>query len=250
MRRMFWGPPMCLRPCRQVLAGVREHLSRLWKARWSTHSRGRYALGAGAYARSKVEAERVIADLNRPVVVARAFHHTGPGSLHSMSWRIGPRRFERVRRPSAGNVTVERDFLDVRDVVNGYATLARNGVARGLQPVLGHGAPARISRLHDRGSVGACRGGVDACGKGMWTGSAATRVAPGLSDGAQRGRLRTRCARWFSRADYSSRMSMTPSPSMSRPVRRTVPLSSRYSQKSIRPSPFESRSLRRRLPFS
>ena len=86
--------------------------------------------GVGTYARSKVEAERVIADLNRSVVVARAFHHTGPGqsSLYVLAdWAAQIRAGAETIR--VGNVTVERDFLDVRDVVNGYATLARNGVA-------------------------------------------------------------------------------------------------------------------------
>lgn len=86
--------------------------------------------GAGAYARSKIEAEKVIAELGRPVVVARAFHHTGPGqsSLYVLAdWAAQIR--EGTETVRVGDVSVERDFMDVRDVVNGYAMLAREGVA-------------------------------------------------------------------------------------------------------------------------
>lgn len=63
-------------------------------------------------------------------VIARAFHHTGPGQDRRFAladWAaqaVGGARVVRV-----GDLDVARDYTDVRDVVRGYALLAERGAA-------------------------------------------------------------------------------------------------------------------------
>ena len=80
----------------------------------------------GTYALTKAAQEAIIrvagARHGLPVVVARAFNHTGPGQRPSF---VVPAIAARVRAVAAGeaatvpigNLDVARDFLDVRDVV-------------------------------------------------------------------------------------------------------------------------------------
>lgn len=89
------------------------------------------------YSLSKAAAEmlaRVHSD-DFPVMVARPFNHTGPGQgtdfvLPSVSQQIA--LIEAGRQPpriKLGDLSAERDFLDVRDVVDAYAVLLSNGVS-------------------------------------------------------------------------------------------------------------------------
>jgi GDP-4-dehydro-6-deoxy-D-mannose reductase len=89
------------------------------------------------YAASKAAAELVA--LQRQwagqleVVVARPFNHTGPGQAPHF---VVPGLLARMLEAKAtgatsikvGNLSVERDFLDVRDVVRAYRMLLRSGV--------------------------------------------------------------------------------------------------------------------------
>lgn len=84
----------------------------------------------GVYAQSKVAAELAILRLNRHVVIARAFHHTGPEQSRQYvlaDW-AGQIR-DGVSTIRVGNLDVERDFCDVRDIVAGYVALVRQGEA-------------------------------------------------------------------------------------------------------------------------
>ena len=85
-----------------------------------------------AYASSKALAERVLADVLMPsakLVVARPFNHTGPGQrevfvLPSFAGQVA--RIEAGLQPprlAVGNLAVQRDLLDVRDVVAAYIDL-------------------------------------------------------------------------------------------------------------------------------
>jgi GDP-4-dehydro-6-deoxy-D-mannose reductase len=89
------------------------------------------------YGASKAAAEIVALTLGAvsgvEVVIARSFNHIGPGQddrfvLPSMALQL-----TRIARGEAtpvvrvGNLDVERDFLDVRDVVRGYACLMERG---------------------------------------------------------------------------------------------------------------------------
>ena len=85
-----------------------------------------------AYAKSKALAERVLADVLAPttkLIVARPFNHTGPGQredfvLPSFAGQVA--RIEAGLQPprlAVGNISVQRDVLDVRDVVAAYLSL-------------------------------------------------------------------------------------------------------------------------------
>ena len=86
---------------------------------------------ANAYARSKLLAERTLADVlpaTARILVARPFNHTGPGQREDF---VLPSFAAQVARIEAGlqsalrvgNLDVARDFLDVRDVVAAYCAL-------------------------------------------------------------------------------------------------------------------------------
>ncbi|MBN1886255.1 MAG: GDP-mannose 4,6-dehydratase [Candidatus Krumholzibacteriota bacterium] len=68
-----------------------------------------------------------------PVIVTRSFGHTGPGQSDMFVLPAFARRCARVRlgldEPvvRTGNIDVERDFLDVRDVVRAYRLLVESG---------------------------------------------------------------------------------------------------------------------------
>ncbi len=69
------------------------------------------------------------------VVIARAFHHTGPGQsprFARAAWAARARRGE--REIAVGDLSLRRDYSDVRDIVAGYALLVgraeRGGVVQ------------------------------------------------------------------------------------------------------------------------
>jgi GDP-4-dehydro-6-deoxy-D-mannose reductase len=72
-----------------------------------------------------------VEDLN--IVVARPFPHTGPGQSADFvcsDWAHQIARIEKgLNEPeiSVGNISVERDFTDVRDVVRAYVKLIEKG---------------------------------------------------------------------------------------------------------------------------
>lgn len=88
------------------------------------------------YGESKVAAEGILrahAVAGGDVVIARAFQHTGPGHVGAYAlpdWAERLARIERSGRPAeiaTGNLDVERDYLDVRDVTRAYLALAERG---------------------------------------------------------------------------------------------------------------------------
>jgi GDP-4-dehydro-6-deoxy-D-mannose reductase len=110
------------------------------------------------YGISKLQQERVAfesgADLSVPVVVTRAFNHTGPGQRPDF---VAPALAHRVIRARAmgetrirvGNIDVRRDIGDVRDVVRAYR-LVIEGIHSGsilpgtaLNVATGHGTAIR-----------------------------------------------------------------------------------------------------------
>jgi len=88
------------------------------------------------------------------VVRARPFNHTGPGqtadfvcsefarALAAAESGSGPKRLQ------VGNLEVERDFSDVRDVVRGYLSLFEKGIA-GEAYNLGSGRATRVRTVLD-----------------------------------------------------------------------------------------------------
>jgi GDP-4-dehydro-6-deoxy-D-mannose reductase len=84
------------------------------------------------YARSKAAAEAMLADVLPPstrLIVARSFNHTGAGQderfvLPAFAAQIARiERGEQEPRLSVGNLSAQRDFLDIDDVLDAYFKL-------------------------------------------------------------------------------------------------------------------------------
>ena len=92
-----------------------------------------------AYAASKAMAELVAMQYRKfsigGIITARAFNHTGPGQSATFVLPSIARQFAEIqsgKRPPIlrlGNLNVNRDFTDVRDVVRAYAMLLEKGKA-------------------------------------------------------------------------------------------------------------------------
>lgn len=90
------------------------------------------------YASSKAAAESIALQYARTgwlrVIVTRSFNHTGPGQDEAFVVPGFAKQIAELRRnPAAplqvGNLAAQRDFTDVRDVVDAYRTLAQRGVS-------------------------------------------------------------------------------------------------------------------------
>ena len=90
------------------------------------------------YAASKRAAEDALADLGDstgiPIIVARAFPHSGPGQstafvLPALAARLANAKRTGGHTINVGNLEAVRDFLDVRDVVRAYLALLAGGEA-------------------------------------------------------------------------------------------------------------------------
>jgi GDP-4-dehydro-6-deoxy-D-mannose reductase len=91
------------------------------------------------YAASKAMAELLEVSFRKSrggaIITARSFNHTGPGQLPSFVLPSFAKQFAEIEagmRPSklaVGNIAVERDFTDVRDVVRAYSELLSKGRA-------------------------------------------------------------------------------------------------------------------------
>jgi GDP-4-dehydro-6-deoxy-D-mannose reductase len=95
-------------------------------------------LGPGnPYAASKAIAELLEVSFRKScgggIITARSFNHTGPGQLPSFVLPSFAKQFAEIeagmRAPelAVGNIEVERDFTDVRDVILAYSELLRKG---------------------------------------------------------------------------------------------------------------------------
>ncbi len=84
----------------------------------------------GIYATSKRDAELQTLALQRDIVIARGFHHTGPGQQPIFAvadWAAQIR--DGCETLQVGNLAISRDYTDVRDVVKAYLVLAQKGSA-------------------------------------------------------------------------------------------------------------------------
>ncbi|MEZ4588899.1 MAG: GDP-mannose 4,6-dehydratase [Gemmatimonadales bacterium] len=93
-------------------------------------------LPASPYAASKLGAEIGAFEVGRrtglPVVVARAFPHTGPGQSQKYALPALASRLQTARQIAApviktGNLSPVRDYLDARDVASAYRALIERG---------------------------------------------------------------------------------------------------------------------------
>lgn len=84
----------------------------------------------GVYACTKAEAERVALAVHPNTVLARAFHHTGPGQSPRFALADWAAQLEAARPGEpppplrVGDLDRVLDYSDVRDVVRGYTLLA------------------------------------------------------------------------------------------------------------------------------
>lgn len=92
---------------------------------------------ADAYSLAKAAAEMLapVYESHFPVVVARSFNHTGPGQGTDFALPAFASQIARIeaglQEPliRVGDLSAERDFLDVRDVAAAYALLLERGEA-------------------------------------------------------------------------------------------------------------------------
>jgi GDP-4-dehydro-6-deoxy-D-mannose reductase len=93
---------------------------------------------ANPYAASKAAAEMILlgeaASFGLDVVVARAFNHIGPGQSDRFVIANFAKQLAAIAGGAnpvlyVGNLEARRDFLDVRDVVRAYLSLATDGIA-------------------------------------------------------------------------------------------------------------------------
>jgi GDP-4-dehydro-6-deoxy-D-mannose reductase len=91
---------------------------------------------ANPYGASKAAAEAILlgeaGGFGTDVVIARAFNHIGPGQREHFVVASLAAQLARIAGGGSpqlfvGNLTAARDFLDVRDVVEAYLALARDG---------------------------------------------------------------------------------------------------------------------------
>jgi GDP-4-dehydro-6-deoxy-D-mannose reductase len=120
------------------------------------------------YGSSKAAAELIAWQMGAAagvdVVVARSFNHIGPGQDDRFVLPSMARQLVQIRRGEGapvllvGNLEVERDFLDVRDVATAYRCLMDRGVA-GVAYNISSGVPrsllAVVRRLLELSRAGA-----------------------------------------------------------------------------------------------
>ncbi|MBD5656938.1 MAG: GDP-mannose 4,6-dehydratase [Candidatus Eremiobacteraeota bacterium] len=113
------------------------------------------ALPSTTYAASKLAGEAIVSAAARAyglfTIVTRAFNHIGPGQSDRFVVAAFAKRLAAIAAGGnplfpVGNLTPQRDFLDVRDVVRAYADLAERGVAGETYNVCS-GTPTRIQDL-------------------------------------------------------------------------------------------------------
>ncbi|MGB0871968.1 MAG: NAD-dependent epimerase/dehydratase family protein [Solirubrobacterales bacterium] len=109
------------------------------------------------YGASKVAAEAIVGQFARAGgdgVVSRAFQHSGRGHVGAYALSDWARQVAEIAaglsdpRVSVGNLEVERDYLDVRDVASAYIALAEKGTSGEVYNVAS-GRPVTMRALLD-----------------------------------------------------------------------------------------------------
>ncbi len=82
---------------------------------------------ASPYAESKAEQEKLCMEYSKKlkIIISRSFNHTGPGQSDDFVWPSFAKQIAEIeagkrKELSVGNLDVERDFSDVRDIVKAY----------------------------------------------------------------------------------------------------------------------------------
>lgn len=93
------------------------------------------------YAESRLEQENLARDYDLDVLIARSTNHTGPGQMGNF---VVPEFCSQIvdiekklKNPViyVGNLSVKKDFLDVRDVVRAYRIIIEKGEKKGIYNV-------------------------------------------------------------------------------------------------------------------
>jgi GDP-4-dehydro-6-deoxy-D-mannose reductase len=106
-----------------------ERGSVIWNERSAVHPRTPYATSK---AMAELLAQQFV-ELGAYIITARSFNHIGPAQSHEFVLSDFARQFALIESGKAppvlvvGNLAVERDFTDVRDVARAYRLLLRNG---------------------------------------------------------------------------------------------------------------------------
>lgn len=110
------------------------------------------------YGASKVASEAIVQQFARlkgaEIVITRAFQHTGPqhtGAYALADWAKQLAELERDGGPgriAVGELSVARDYLDVRDVASAYVAAAEHGGAGAIYNVCS-GVPVTMRELLD-----------------------------------------------------------------------------------------------------
>lgn len=146
--------------CRFVFAGTSEAYGGTFASRAGEPLDEDAALDpANTYAASKAAADLLVGQMARDGLDAirmRPFNHTGPGQSEAFvipAFAAQVARIEAGLQPPilrVGNLDAVRDFLDVRDVVDGYArALAAPDLPAGSVFNLASGAPQRVGDILD-----------------------------------------------------------------------------------------------------
>lgn len=107
------------------------------------------------YGETKVAAEELVRErvtAGADVVIARSFQHTGPGHVGAYALPDWAERLAHMAvagdggEIATGNLHVERDYLDVRDVTAAYRALAARGEA-GEAYNVASGVPVSMQRM-------------------------------------------------------------------------------------------------------
>jgi GDP-4-dehydro-6-deoxy-D-mannose reductase len=101
----------------------------------------------GIYAHSKLLGEEAARQACSEVVIARAFHHTGPGQSTRFALADWAQRLRSGLPVVTGDLSLRRDYTDVRDIVAGYRLLAKAGVAHQAYNLCSGEAPTLASLL-------------------------------------------------------------------------------------------------------
>jgi len=87
------------------------------------------------YAESKVEQEKLCTEYSEKglkIIISRSFNHTGPGQSDEFAWPSFAKQIVEIEKDEiseikVGNLDVERDFTDVRDIVKAYLLALQKG---------------------------------------------------------------------------------------------------------------------------
>jgi GDP-4-dehydro-6-deoxy-D-mannose reductase len=97
----------------------------------------------GVYPTTKALSETAAREAAPKVVIARAFHHTGPGQSPAYALAGWAQQLAQGLSPiRVGDLRLRRDYSDVRDIVAGYRLLADSGIHKAVYNLCsGEGTP-------------------------------------------------------------------------------------------------------------